>query len=571
MNPFPYAPASLPAPDQLALQALNLSGVALLWFDSGGRLCGANPALLELTGHNLQTLSSACHELFHGSRFDQGLLASLLQDLAPDECWQGEVLASAADGSRFPVHLRLQALSGEQSGYIAIVEDLAPRRREQALIHRLRYFDALTGLPNWAWLVQELGQSFGLLDQDAPSLAIIRIDLNNFKAINDALGEALGDALIIALAARLSAARKANWLIARRDGDEFCVVVPASDAAQAMTSAHALLELVAQPILLQQQHYALSACAGISLSPMHGSDSKQLLDHAGTALHAAKRMAASDICLFSHDLAIEARMRRRIEHGLRHAIEQQEFFLCYQPKIDLSNNTLSGVEVLLRWRLPSGELLPPAEFIPIAEQTGQIVAIGRWVLQQACRQGQIWREAGYGDLAMAVNLSPGQFRQDDLAQMLRDILAQTGFPPSLLELEITESALMEDPVRAEALITDLHALGVTFSIDDFGTGYSSLAYLKRFSLQQLKIDRSFVAECFTDRKDRAIIASIINLAQHLGLQVVAEGVETQAQLNFLRALCCGQAQGYLFSPPLDAQQLVQWLEHQTTTAELGRL
>ncbi|MBV8465608.1 MAG: EAL domain-containing protein [Burkholderiales bacterium] len=538
--------------------ALEMSGVAAMCLNAKRRLVWANSALLALTGFNHVELTGRCSRLFLREGQSDEAIVDILAGVTAERRWQGELRCMRKTGSALPVRLQVSAVPDAEGETLWVLQDLSRRRADEALIHQLRYFDTLTGLPNWSWLQDELSRLANRANSRNERLAIMLIDLDRFRSINDARGEAVGDYLIETLAERLQTAKVPGALVARRDGDEFCVVMPCADVGQAKTVGAVLQRLVSEPIILGQQQYDLSACVGISMFPEHGRDASQLLGNAGTALHAAKRNHQGTVCVFCDALAADAQIRRRTEEGLQRAIEQDELSLHYQPQVDLARGTVLGVEALLRWQPNHGGKISPADFIPVAEQTGQIIPIGQWVLEQACRQARPWCEGGANRMRLAVNLSPCQFRHGNLVRTVSTVLAHTGFPAQCLELEITEGILMEDPERVEVIMRELCALGVAFAVDDFGTGYSSLGYLKRFPLQRLKIDRSFVVDCCSNVQDRAIVDSIIGLAHNLGLDVIAEGVECEEQREFLQAHGCDMAQGYLFSQPLPPTALEGW-------------
>ncbi|MFC4157896.1 putative bifunctional diguanylate cyclase/phosphodiesterase [Chitinimonas lacunae] len=541
--------------------SLALTGNGVVLLDTAGLVLDVNPAAEAMVGWEADQLRGQHCELFVWNIDGTSLLPDLLPHLHDEGRWSGEAYVRHHHGHTLPVRLHLQLIApgyGHDGCCVAVFCDLSRSRMDQSLITQLTRFDTLTGLPNWEAVQERLQQL--LTTTPVPSaVAVLLLDLDRFKAINDAMGQVVGDCIIESLASRLVWCAGSEAMVARRSGDEFCLVLPSADAEAAGQLAERVLALVAQPMELAHQQYILSACIGISLYPEHGESAAQLLSNAGSALHLAKQAGQGNIRFFSHDLTEQARRRRTLEEGLHRALEREEFFLCYQPQLDLHGGATVGMEALIRWRGPDGQLVAPMEFIPLAEQTGQILAIGQWVLRQACRQGRAWHDAGFSTLQMAVNLSPCQFLQDNLPQLLDQVLLETGFPAHCLELEITEGVLMHDPVRAARMLAVLREMGVGFSVDDFGTGYSSLAYLKRFQLDRLKIDRSFVRDCCHDRQDGAIVDAIISLARNLGLDVIAEGVETASQLDFLRAQGCGLVQGYLFSPPLPASEVTGWL------------
>jgi diguanylate cyclase (GGDEF)-like protein/PAS domain S-box-containing protein len=550
---------------RLAEAALALVHEAVLVLDRDGCIVRINQNFVTLTGYGEDEILGWPCRLFHDKPPGGDANARLLKALAEHGRWHGDSSVLCRDGSVMPIRLAVQAVPGAGAGagrevrYVAVFSDLRRNHMDQSLITQLARHDTLTGLPNWDALHEQLERMLPETARIDEQLAVLLLDLDRFKAINDAMGHVVGDYIIATVAARLKASIGERAILARRSGDEFCLLLPATDSGAAAALARSVMDVVAAPIELDRQEYTLTASIGISLFPQHGDDAAQLLRNAGAALHLAKHEGRNGLRFFSEELSRAAQERRAIEAGLRHAIERDEFFLCYQPQLNLAYGGTVGVEALVRWRNAAGEIVPPARFIPVAEQTGQILAIGEWVLRAACRQGKVWHQAGYNHLLMAVNLSPCQFRQDDLLQRVGQVLAETRFPAEALELEITEGVLMENPARAERILIALREMGISVSVDDFGTGYSSLAYLKRFPLDRLKIDRSFVRDCCYSRHDSAIVDAVIGLARNLGLGVIAEGVESADQLAFLRKQGCDEVQGFYLSPPLAVDELTRWL------------
>jgi diguanylate cyclase (GGDEF)-like protein/PAS domain S-box-containing protein len=421
-------------------------------------------------------------------------------------------------------------------------------------IEHLANFDALTALPNRALLQDRAHQAFANASRSGQHVAVMFLDLDHFKNINDSLGHAVGDQLLCAVAARLQASVREQDTVARWGGDEFVLLLPDTTATGATRIAEKLMAALSAPYRLDHHDLNRTSSIGIALYPADGSDFEALAKAADTAMFRAKQQGRNAFSFFTAELEARSRRFLEVENALRQALRRNEFFLHYQPQIALADARVTGAEALLRWQHPVLGLISPAEFIPIAEASGQILDLGDWVLREATRQAKAWQDAGLPPLTVAVNLSTAQFHHRHLAEQVRDLLAATGLPPHRLEFEITESLAMENPQAAIETIDAMHAQGVAFSIDDFGTGYSSLAYLKRFKVSKLKIDQSFVRDIASDEDDRAIVATIIALAQHLGFTTIAEGVETQEQLDYLRLHGCEKVQGYFFSRPLLADE-----------------
>jgi diguanylate cyclase (GGDEF)-like protein len=427
---------------------------------------------------------------------------------------------------------------------------------------RLRHaatHDALTGLPNRVLLADRLRQAIALASRHEMRFAVLVVDLDRFKAINDSLGHIAGDELLQEVARRLSGLLRKEDSLARLGGDEFVLLIhEVSGPADAEQVARKVLTQVALPFQLAGLDVHVSPSVGISLCPDDGDDSETLLQHADAAMYHAKKKGRNTFQFFAPAMNAFARERLELESGLRTALAQREFELHYQPKVDVATGRIESAEALIRWRHPKRGLIPPGGFIPLAEETGFIVQLGEWVLYEACRQARAWQDEGL-HLRMAVNLSARQFRQDSLIETVRGALTAARLEPRYLELELTESAVMQDAESSVQIMRRLSDAGLRISVDDFGTGYSSLSYLRRLPLDKLKIDRSFIREIVTSRDDAEIVRAIVTLAHSLHLKVIAEGVETAEQLTFLRALGCDQYQGFYCSPPLPPAQFIALL------------
>ena len=392
-------------------------------------------------------------------------------------------------------------------------------------------------------------------------VAVLLLDLDHFKVINDSLGHAAGDALLQAVAGRLRSCVRETDTVARLGGDEFVVVIPdVSKADDATAIARKVLDVLSQPFIIERQEMYISASIGISLYPQDGEHEEILLKNVDLAMYRAKHEGRSNFCFFTEQLNARNRERQAMESELHHALKHGEFLLHYQPKVDLRTSKIVGVEALIRWQHYEQGLISPEKFIPLSEETGLILPIGAWVMKTACRQIRAWKDAGLPPISIAVNLSARQFRHHDLLGLVKQVLQETGLEPQYLELELTESVIMQEAEEAISTLLELKSLGVQLSLDDFGTGYSSLNYLRRFPLDNLKIDRSFVKGITSNLHDMTIVKSVIALAHSLNLKVIAEGVETEQQLAFLQAHDCDEMQGYLFSKPLPSEKFTGMLE-----------
>ncbi len=445
---------------------------------------------------------------------------------------------------------------GVFKGYRGVGRDVTHQRLAEQQVLKLARYDALTGLPNRNMFIDELDRTLGRARRSGHGFALFFIDLDRFKNINDSLGHGAGDRLLQVMAARLRELLRDSDLVARLGGDEFVVLLEGSAEGPALAGvARKALAAIAEPVLIEGRSFQVTGSVGISLYPQDGTDAATLLKNADAAMYLAKDSGKNTFQFYTAQLATHSAQLFALESDLRAALQRDELQLHYQPKVRLADGAIIGMEALLRWNHPQRGLLAPGEFIALAEDSGLILPIGQWVLAAACRQIRAWRDAGLHVPRCAINLSARQFVTETLVDDVQRALTEFGLEADALEVEITESVLMDDPQRANRTLLGLHGLGVHIAIDDFGTGYSSLAYLKRFPAQTVKIDRSFVSGLPADRDDAAITQAVIAMAHSLGLEVVAEGVETQAQMDYLRGLGCDEAQGYLIGRPVAATRL----------------
>ena len=432
-------------------------------------------------------------------------------------------------------------------------------QKEQEVLH-MAYHDALTGLPNRLQLFNRLEYALEVAAREGRQLAVLSLDIDRFKIVNDSLGPEVGDQLLMTVAQRLRDTAQRSDIVCRIGGDEFALAL--TDVDTAVFAAHIaeeLLPCIAETIVVGEHAIRISPSIGIAIFPQDGADAHILLRNADAAMRRVKERGGNGFRFFDQTMNKAATERLDLETALRLAVDRQEFVVHYQPQLRLSDRRVLGCEALIRWHHPKRGLVPPLEFIPLAEETGLIVPIGIWVLRAACRQVQSWRAAGLGDLSVAVNLSARQFHQPDLVTQIRAAVAETGLPPSALEIELTESTVMDDAERAVGILRELRAIGIRISVDDFGTGYSSLSYLRKLPINSLKIDRSFISDIGIDADDDAIVQTIIALGKVLRLEEIAEGIETEAQAEFLNRHGCDIGQGYLFARPMPADAFADWL------------
>jgi len=449
-------------------------------------------------------------------------------------------------------------------GYVIALRDITERKSAEEEIKQLAFYDLLTKLPNRRLLQERLKHSIDVERRQSKQLALLMLDLDRFKAVNDSLGHQAGDELLQQVAERITNRLRDIDMVARLGGDEFIVLL--EDIAHPDDAARVAKKIIAdlsKPFkLAQSDDVRIGASIGISLYPQHGDSSEILLDHADAALYHAKDSGRGCFAYFSEDLTMVVRERIALEARLRKALEQHELCVFFQPQVDIASSRIIGAEALVRWRDPIEGLIGPIHFIPLAEETGLILEIGEWVLREACRQGRLWLDMGLPPLTIAVNVSSHQFHRSDINALAAKILAETRFPAQRLELEITESGLMENQDKTTVILNSLHVQGIHLAIDDFGTGYSSLAYLKSFSLDVLKIDKSFIAEIPYNTDDMEIAATIVAMGHTLGFKVLAEGVETPEQLAFLRKAGCDTYQGFFKSRPVPAEEFAELLGEQ---------
>lgn len=540
---------------------------AMVITDVDGVIMRINKAFTESTGYSEVDSIGKKISLLKSGRHDQAFYQGMWDSVLSIGTWQGEIWDRRKNGEIYPKWLSITAVkdnSGITTHYIGIHTDITERKNAEGQIRQLAFYDALTGLPNRRLLEERLKHSIKLDRREGRQLGLMMLDLDRFKAINDSLGHLAGDELLQQVADRITSRLRDVDLVARLGGDEFIVLL--EDITQSDDAARIAEEIIndlSKPFFLSQaDNIRIGTSIGICLHPQHGDTPEQLIDHADIALYQAKAAGKGCFAYFSEAMTMAARERMDIETRLRQAIEHNELCVYFQPQIEILSGRIVGAEALVRWQDPRQGLIFPDQFIPIAEDTGLINEIGGWVLRETCKQGKGWLENGLPPITLAVNVSAHQFRRSNICSLVAEVLQETGFPAQSLELEITESGLMANQENAISVLDNLRALGVRLAIDDFGTGYSSLGYLKKFPLDVLKIDKSFIDDIPFRKSDMEIASTIVAMAHILGFKVLAEGVETPDQLAFLQAKGCDSYQGYFKSKPLPAEDFTLLLRNQ---------
>lgn len=541
--------------------------------DAEARILSINNAFTEITGYGLADVEGETPAILKSGLHDDSFYRDLWAKLHLDGRWSGEIWNKRRDGVVYPQSLSITRMTddcGTHLGYIGVTEDISARKRDEQRIWDQANFDDLTRLPNRAHFHHLLSTAIGAATQSGGQCAVLFIDLDEFKWLNDSHGHAVGDELLRQVATRLSRAVRANDIVARLGGDEFTILLPAAGALQdAETVARKVLAGLQAPYELSQTAARISGSIGIAMFPEDGVDADTILKKADMAMYEAKRSGRNTYSVFRGALEEHAVERVSLEARLRAAVENDDFTVFYQPIVSGTDTTIVAAEALVRWQTPEG-LMRPDKFIPLAEETGLIVPIGEQVLRRACSDVRKWRDSGLVDIRVSVNLSARQLELPELPRMIANILASAGLPPSALKLEITESALMRRVEDARLVVQKLASLGMEILVDDFGTGYSSLAYLRHLTVSALKIDRAFVKECPDNKDSVSITKAVVGLAESLGLEVIAEGVETNEQEEFLRRIHCGYLQGYKYGRPMTSDAFLSLLrDHQDDRASAG--
>ena len=549
---------------RVALEVLRSMSEAVGVIDLDFRFISVNPSFSRITGYSEEEVVGLNSSLLDSAQHSPEFYRRVRDILERTGHWAGEMWQRRKDDEEFLGWIEMSEVRdslGARSHFVAVVNDITDKKRAEQELRYLANYDTLTGLPNRALLSERLGRAIIRARRQETRVAVLFLDLDRFKDINDSLGHAAGDRLLKAAAARLQSTVSASDTVARLGGDEFTVVLEDVESLVAVERmARDVLAAFSTPREVDERHdVSITPSLGISLYPDHALVPTDLLKFADTAMYQAKAEGRNTYQVYNEAMDAEARHRAAIIAALRRALDRGEFRLVYQPRLALADGRITGVECLLRWQSAELGEIQPTEFIPLAEESGLIVPIGEWVLGEACRQLKAWRGQGLTELRMGVNVSVLQLLRGNLAAYLKRLLLVTELPADRIELELTESMVMQNAEQTTAMLDELRKLGVSLAIDDFGTGYSSLVYLKRLPIDTLKIDKEFIDDLTRDADDEAITSTIVSMGHSLGLTVIAEGVENEQQLEFLRALGCDEVQGHWLSRPIDAERCLAFV------------
>jgi len=549
---------------RLGASVFKNSGEGIMITDDQLRIIDVNRAFTEATGYSLEDIFGKKPRVLSSGYHDPEFYRRMWQSLESAGYWQGEIWNKRKDGEVFPEWLGISRVcdsAGVATHYVGIFADITERKANEARIEYMAHHDPLTGLPNRLLFRERFDMAMAYAERNGTRAALLFLDLDHFKAINDSLGHSMGDELLREVAKRLKECMRETDTISRQGGDEFLVVLGDVGEVDAIGQVcQKMLDQLGAPFFIFGHELAISLSIGAAIYPDDGKTFDDLLKKADTAMYHAKEAGRNAYRFFTEKMNVDALERLNIQNSLRRALARGEFVLHFQPQVELHGRRVVGAEALIRWRGSDGQLVAPNNFIPVAEESGLIVPIGEWVIAEACRQAASWQRAGNTEITVAVNLSAIQFRRGDVEQTVIKALAESGLPPRCLELELTESLLISDTDFALTTVQRLKALGVRLSIDDFGTGYSSLAYLKRLSVDKLKIDQSFVRDIGHDFDAASIVRAIVQMARSLNLRTIAEGVEDERLIDYLRVYHCDEAQGYHFAKPMPADMFEQWLQ-----------
>ncbi len=544
---------------RLSAKVFESSRDAIIITDSQNNMISTNRAFTQITGYQSEEVLGKNPKMLQSGRHHPTFYQELWAALALNGYWQGEIWNRRKNGEIYPEWLSISTIcnsKGDITHYVAIFSDITESKQAAAHIEFLANYDPLTKLPNRRLFIDRLEQAIKSATREKNRLAVLFFDLDHFKNINDSLGHSIGDQMLIEVALRMAGCMREVDNVARLSGDEFAAMIAdMGDIGNVITVANKIIDSMRESFKINDHELHMTTSIGISVYPTDGEDFETLLKNADTAMYCAKKNGRDNFEFFSSSMSTHAFERLSLENSLRKAMEKNELKLHYQPQFAIESGKIVAMEALLRWPHPDFGMISPDKFIPLAEETGLIIPIGKWILNEACRQNKVWQEQGLIAIPVAVNLSAVQFRQHNLMEIVQDALATSHLKPCFLELELTESLLMDCSEYSVRVLKTFRQMGVLLSIDDFGTGYSSMTYLSRFPISKLKIDRSFCQNIPDDSNNSAISRAIISLGHELGLSVIAEGVEEIRQFNFLEAQQCDLIQGYLYSKPLNAKDM----------------
>ncbi len=556
---------------RLAATVFESTLEGILITDAKTNIISVNQALCSITGYSAEEIIGSTPDILKSERHSHAFFRQLWDILNKTGQWRGEIWNRRKNGEVFPTWVNISAVpsstTNSTSHYVAVFTEITELKLSEERLNYLAHHDPLTGLPNRLLFHDRLEQAVLQAQRNKHMIAVMFLDLDRFKAINDTLGHRIGDELLVAVAERLKHCARETDTIARLGGDEFAVIVTQiAQEEDVGLVAQKIIQTLSAVYSVAGYEVFITASIGINLYPGVDNDRGKILENADVAMYHAKQYGRNNYQFYSTDMNAVAFERLMLETNLRRALEREEFTLYYQPQIDMQSGSVNGVEALIRWQHPDLGLVSPVEFIPLLEETGLIVPVGEWVIRTACQQTRDWLDAGFPPLTMAVNLSARQFRQANLVEMIEQSLHEFNIPPELLELELTESIMMDNIEETVETLKKLKLLGLKIAIDDFGTGVSSLGYLKHFPVDTLKLSYDFVLNLPMDSADASIASAVINLARNMQLSSVAEGVENQGQMDFLRSQDCERIQGFLFSRPIPPDQMTALLMNWQATA-----
>lgn len=549
---------------RLAEVVFDRTADGIIVTDAENSIISINESFSRISGYSLKELLGKTPNIFSSGRHGYSYYAQMWRDLLEQGYWHGEILNRRKNGDVYCGWMAISAVSNESgtiTNFVGIISDISEKKAIEARLEHVANHDDLTGLPNALLLRDRASQALALSVKGGRRVGLVVLDLDHFRVINDSLGHVIGDRLLKLVVARLSECLDTGCTLSRRGGDELLVLLPnVGSPEQVRSTIECMLHQFATPFVVDRNMLTVTASMGAALFPEDASDFDDLMLKAETAMYSAKQSGRNTCRFFAEQMNADAHERFSLQNRLGRAIDRGELILHYQPQYDLKTGALIGAEALIRWADEGRGLVPPGKFIPIAEESGLIIPISEWVMMTACRQAQSWRDEGYPDILLAVNLSALQFKRSNLVASVANALSSSGLPAQCLELELTESILVDDADGVLRILNDLKSLGVQLAIDDFGTGYSSLAYLKKYPIDKLKIDQSFVRDIVDDDDDAAIVHTIIQLGRNLKMTTLAEGVETESQLAFLKVEGCRIGQGYLFGRPVPAEEFIRFFK-----------